>query len=383
MTVEAPAERQVKDDPELLNMMLGDASATSQLYKPTHYWAILEKALLPELYDQGLHDFRRRRDSVLAFLSYLDLLPSTWSRMQSPVRAPRRLGVMIKDSLSASHWLNSLVRTSLRVKAMQEILTGLSEAYLGASLHDINLLSYEFARSYGEKNGARPIQEFEASLVGNPENVFHVDGRAYTTSVLHYYVQYAYCCKFMDFDSISSVLEIGGGFGKQVEVMKKLHPHLCFYMLDLPLQLYVCQQYLSTLFPDSVVSYRQTRTMKKLPEQRDGRIFILGNWKIAELSDLNYDLFWNSASFQEMEPSVVLNYLRYASQQVNKYVFLHERMEGSERSTEPGRIGVLEPTTLEHYKRGLEKFDLVDLSRAVLLPRLSDTAYSFSFWKRE
>jgi len=377
MTEEVPVAQQAKDDPELLEIMLEDSSTASQLYRATHYWAILEKALVPELRAQGLHDFRRRRNSVLAFLSYLDLLPLSWSMM------PRRLAPRIKNSLSASHWLSSLVRASLRMKTVQKMLAGFSETHSGASLYDINLLSYEFARSYGERNGAKPIEEFEASLVGNPESIFQVEGRAYTTSMLHYYVQYAYCCKFMNFDSIDSILEIGGGFGKQVEVTKKLHPHLCFYMLDLPPQLYVCQQYLSALFPDSVVSYRQTRAMKSLPEQRNGKIFILGNWKIAELADLNYDLFWNSASFQEMEPSVVLNYLGYVNQQASKYAFLHERMEGSERSPEPDRIGVLEPTTLEHYKTGLEGFELINLSRAVLLPRLSDTSYSFSFWKRE
>jgi len=169
----------------------------------------------------------------------------------------------------------------------------------------------------------------------------------------------------MDFDSIDTMMEIGSGSGKQIEVIRKLHPDVCFYVIDVPPQLYVCEQYLSVLFPDSVVSYRRTRTMKIIPEERQGKVFIIGNWKIPELASLNYDLFWTSASFQEMEPDIVLNYLKYVNQQVNKYVFLCEVMEGQQLANVKGEYGVLERTKLEHYRIGLRDFRLQDLSRAV------------------
>jgi hypothetical protein len=122
--------------------------------------------------------------------------------------------------------------------------------------------------------------------------------------------------------------------------------------------------------------------MKSIPKQRDGKIFIFGNWKLPELAFLKYDLFWNSASFQEMEPDVVLNYLKYVNQQTNKYVFLCEAMGGKELATAEGTHGVLEQTTLEHYKKGLIDFQLQDLSRAIHLPIMRST-YSFSFWSRK
>jgi putative sugar O-methyltransferase len=59
----------------------------------------------------------------------------------------------------------------------------------------------------------------------------------------------------------------------------------------------------------------------------DEGIFVFGNWKLPELKDFSYDLFWNSASFQEMEPDVVLNYLSYVNRQTKKYVFLNEMMK--------------------------------------------------------
>ena len=253
--------------------------------------------------------------------------------------------------------------------------------YSGADLQDVRKLCYEFAKAYGAEYGAKSLAKFEASTIGNPEDIFTVAGRAYTTSLLCYYLQYAYCCQYIDFDSIESVMEIGSGSGKQVEVIKKLHPHLSFYVFDIAPQLYVCEQYLSAVFPDSVVSFRQTRKMMDAPKQSDKKIFVFGSWKLPELTNFKYDLFWNSASFQEMEPDVVLNYLKFVNKQA-QYAFLNENMSGKEVASKRGQPGVLEQTRLEHYKEGLRDFELKDISGSIFLPR-SEPSYNFSFWNKK
>ena len=163
------------------------------------------------------------------------------------------------------------------------------------------MLLYEFAKIYGENKGSRPISALEASSVGKPEDIFRIKERRYTRSLLNYYI-HAYCCQYVNFDSINSIMEIGSGAGKQIEVIKKLHPHLSFYAFDIPPQLYVCEQYLSALFPEDVVSYATTRSMKFIPKEQ-GKIFIFGSWQVPKIENLSHDLFWNSASFQEMEPA--------------------------------------------------------------------------------
>lgn len=217
--------------------------------------------------------------------------------------------------------------------------------------NDNRRLLYEFARTYGKLNGAEPIENFETSSVGSPEDLFTVNNKQYTLSILNYYIYYAYCCQFIDFKSIDTMMEIGSGVGKQIEVIKKLHPQINFYILDIPPQLYVCEQYLTELFPKSVVSYRKTRNMKKIEGNEKGKIYIFGNWKIEELTNFNYDLFWNSASFQEMEPEVVLNYLKFVNSQTKNSIFLFEIMSGSFKASKKGEQGVLQQTTLEHYKK--------------------------------
>jgi len=363
---------QLRDDPQLLELMLQDTRSAPDLYKPTNYWLNYEKIFLPELRSYGLKNFRRRKDSVLSTFGATDLLPKSLHLNYLPVKGRERLTSIV---------LKKLMRALLKVEDVEKFFNLISLIVSGVTLQDVRLLCYEFAKCYGEKNGAKSIRDFEASLIGNPEDVFFIEGKAYTTSALYCYVQYAYCCRYIDFDSIDTMMEIGSGSGKQIEVIKKLHPHICFFVFDIPPTLYVCEQYLSTIFSDSVVSYRQTRKMRSVPKQHEGKIFIFGNWKLPELVNLKYDLFWNSASFQEMEPEVVLNYLKFVNQQTNKFVFLHEKMEGQVKAAKKGWHGVLKQVTLEHYKKGLKDFQLLNLTRAIHLPRI-DTSYSFSFWER-
>jgi len=358
---------QVKDDLKLLEQMIQDSLSADSLYTASNYWLFYEKKIIEELRTENLKDFRRKENSELADFGAVD---SHW------IFAP------IDNSLKGLYLKFTLFNFKIvaRIKTIKQ--TGIRDFFSKKSNY-LNLYLYELAKSYGKKCGARPIEQFEADLVGNP-HVFTVNEKQYTTNLLYYYVMYSYCCQFIDFDKINSIMEIGGGSGKQIEVIKKFHPHLTFYVLDLCPQLYVCERYLTEVFPNSVVSYKETRDMTRIPDNKEGKIFILGNWKISTLENLECDGFWNSASLQEMEPDIVANYLKYVNSQTTQFVFLHETMGGQTLAKEEGKLGVLKKTTLEDYKRSLSNFVLHDSSIANHLPTLSKyTPYRFTFWKRK
>lgn len=361
-------EKQVKDDINLLKLMMNDRRKSKYLYQPTNYWLNYEKLLITELYNYGLYNFRRRRNSVLSSFGATDLT------------------IMSLSLNKLSIWKRSLSFKILNllygIISIRKIIEKLSRTISGFNYYNIRRLLYEFAKIYGKLNGAEPIESFETSSVGSPEDLFTIDNRKYTLSILNYYIYYAYCCQFIDFNSIDSMMEIGSGVGKQIEVIKKLHPQINFYLLDIPPQLYVCEQYLTELFPNSVISYRKTRDMTKIEGNKKGKIYIFGNWKIEELSNFNYDLFWNSASFQEMEPEIALNYLKFVNSQTKNSIFLHELMSGKEKASKKGKHGVLEETILEHYKKGLQNFAIENISDSLNLIRMNPK-YKFSFWKRK
>ena len=365
---------QVKDDSDLLEIMLEDNKSAPSLFQPTNLWKRYENMFLPELQSLGLHDFRRRKNSIVSSFGATD-----------ETRASIFIKILYKGRGSTKRRvLHFILRNMLKNKKINSLISYIAKGYSGISQNDLDLLSFEYAKSYGIQHGSKPINEFGGSLIGNPDNIFYIEDKIYTIDLLNYYIKYAHCSKFIDFNSINSIAEIGSGSGKQTEVMKRLYPDINFYIFDIPPQIYVAEQYLSALFPDSVVSYRETRKLKQIPKNEKGKIYIFEPQHLAQIQNLKYDFFFNASSFQEMEPEVVTNYLKYVNEQTEKYVFISGSTEGKELAPKPGKHGVLKPTTLEHYKNGLKDFELTNISKRVKVPDPTKVKTgAFMFWNKK
>ena len=366
---------QVADDIELMELMLEDRRSAPQVYQPTNYWAVYETFLLPELRKFGLRDFRSRKlsrfgRSVLSSLGANDIAPS-----------PAEIDVFY-SRLFHNRYTRRLLPLGMVISTVNRVLNSLLPIKVpyGANIQQIRQMSHEFARLYGEQAGARPIQSITMSLAGNPGDLFEIDGKSWTMPMLDFYIKYAYCCNHVNFDEIGLMVELGSGSGRQVEVIKKLHPNVSFFLFDLPPQLYVCEQYLKSVFPDSVVSYRETREMHSVPEDPKGKIFMFGNWKFPLLEETRIDLFWSVHSLQEMEPAVAANYLKYVNNCAQK-INLCQLVNGQRIARAKGQPGVLEQTTLAHYQSALTNFRMVDL-RPAWGPVGPEPGYSDSFWER-
>jgi putative sugar O-methyltransferase len=173
---------QARDEPELLELMLQDLRAAPGLYKPGNYWANYERVLVPELREMGLRNFRRRRRTILSTFGATDYSPSSAALNRDPFDPPASAKLRLKQLL---------LGLVFNIKPALRILNSLVEAYVGGSRGGVQRLCYEFAKCYGEKSGARSLDQLSASTVGNPEDVFTANGNTYTTSVLQYYILYA------------------------------------------------------------------------------------------------------------------------------------------------------------------------------------------------
>ena len=366
---------QVDDDPSLLDLMLSDSRLAPGCYQTTNYWQFMERKLMPELRAAGLKDFRRRHRSPLHSFGasdlkvlppHIDFLQLRLLNNRYTVRIPgyerwlERLGLAISKPLPFAG--GARINTEKLAKMMVD-----------RAVH------------YGAAQGALPLEMIADSLVGNPGWCIEAFDKVYTMTFLRKYMEYAYCCQHVAFNTISTLVELGSGAGRQAEVLKKLYPNLTLYLFDLPPQLYVCEQSMHKIFPGQVVGYRETRDYKTLPPP-DGRIHIIGNWKFPLLKEADIDLFWNAASFQEMEPDVVAAYLSDVNASA-KAAYICAVMGGKHVAQRPGKPGVLRQTVLDDYKRGLPDFELVHMDYTVT--PLGDEAirnsynYSSSFWRRQ
>lgn len=361
----AEPELQARDDPELLECMLSDLQEAPEIYRPTSYWAKYCDGTVSYLRSKGLTDFRRTEQGFLPSLGAGDLHFVT-----TPLRTLAQSDLSQEKKEELLQYLNLLQQNP---KA--------SLLPFGLSVTDLHETAYRMAELYGHGAGAGLLSTVSASLIGRPVNTFTMGTRVYTHSFLNYYWRYAYCSQFARFDRIDNIVEIGSGAGKQVEVIKKLHPHINFYLLDLAPSLYICSQFLKGVFPDDVVDYRDSRGHRSILADRPGRIMILSNAQVDDIAPEGTTLFWNAASFGEMEPPVVENYLQVIKP-MSDAVFLFQCMGGKEKAG-PERGGVLEQTKLEHYRRYLgDEFDLVDRWQAFspLKCITQSGGYEDTFW---
>jgi hypothetical protein len=74
------------------------------------------------------------------------------------------------------------------------------------------------------------------------------------------------------------------------------------------------------------------------------------------IKDIGIDVFWNAASFGEMEPEVVENYLSYVVGNA-KWIYLLQARHGKETV---GKTRVHRKTVFEDYVGYLSGYSLVD-----------------------
>lgn len=329
---------QVEDDPALLTEMMSAARRADAIYQATNYWAFLERSFLPELSRVGLTDFRRRERSVLSSFGATDLIPRSTLR----VRAGRA-------SSRASH----LLARVMRALPIVEVANGTfpPEEF---TPYFYRLVAEKFSRA-GLTLAACPT-----TRVGSPEDVHLIDGGDWSLAHLQICTIFADAVRFIPHPADGVFCELGPGLGRQAEVWARLFPRATILLFDIPPQLYVCHQYLRAVFGTRVVDYRQAVALEptgdgRLPEGVEGRIVMLPSWRLPAWTRCRIHLFWNSASFQEMEPHVAQNYLQLVLAMNPSWVYLNTIPEGNYWGEwRPGRGGTKLPVTDEVLRRAVE-----------------------------
>ena len=153
------------DDPQLLKLMMDDTEQAPHLYKPTNYWHVYAQRFLPELQRLGLRDFRRRKNSILASFGATDL------RFDCYVDPFQIRLIHNRITRAVPFWLSLL-------SVLKTVLNWVLPVWC-PSILDFWRRSYETARFQGEQAGAKPVTSFQASEVGNPEDLFEIEGQTY------------------------------------------------------------------------------------------------------------------------------------------------------------------------------------------------------------
>lgn len=371
-TAKAP---QVPDDPRLLDLMMADLGQADSLYRPTSYWAYYEARVVDELKRHGLRNFRGRRDSWGGSFGSVEVMPLAFSINLDAVRL-----LSNKYTRRIPGWRDFLGLISRRISAAANAVP--HRLAFDMSLLDMQLLTYEYVKSAAEARRARSPAEIGVALHGAPRDAFVVGGHAYTMQFLKFFWRYTFAAQFIDFTQTKVIVELGSGMGSQAEIFRKLYPNATILLFDIPPQLYVAEQYLSAVFPDDVVSFRQARDMRTLSNLVPGKIYVLGSWQLPMVTDIAVDLFWNARSLGEMEPEVVANYLRLATAS-SRFVYLNQVLGGQTLRSGQGP-GVRRRTLWSDYEQALAmRYELLGRSPSLYPSSPSTTRREYNAYADE
>lgn len=318
-----------------LDLMLADLDAQDDLYRPTAFWQSAIERVATEIRDGGLARFRSSASGLAFFVP-------TYGSPGNGITGRQR------DFLLDSIGVHGTEQTKVKLQ-LQQFLSGRMAA----------VSDYRVLLAADDTSRVPFLHRFSESEVGSPVEQFVLDGRRFSRSSLNYLLGLALLKRHLGGDTISNVLEIGGGFGTLGEVLSAAGlPNLRYIDVDIPPTAFVAQHYLSQVLEAEVMTHSLSRGRNVLPIQDLPMMSVLCSWQIERLVG-SVDLFVNFISFQEMEPHVVANYLGHVQRLGARWILLRNLREGKQRRTSES-IGVVDPVLGDAYIELLPGYELVE-----------------------
>lgn len=322
-------------------------------FHATKYWEYYKKPILETIHQMELSDLRSGRFPILGSFGFNEhiftKIKSVKTRLRILAHAAHKLLVK-KENLSPH----------------------------GIDLSDVREIAYRHCQLLGAQTNSIPIEKISISSFGNPSDYFKMKDSHYTMQALGFYIRYCFMNQHLRFNGNETIVELGSGSGHQAEILAKAYPNLTILLFDLPSQIFLCETYLTeSLGKDKIVSTEETLNWSDLSKISSGKIHFFGNWQIPMVESKKHDLFINAASFGEMEPEVVQNYLKYIKPSAQN-IYLLQARNGKELHR------VTKATTFNDYNSWLKEFELVheeDAYRAHM--RLKESGgYFQALWKK-
>ena len=299
----------------LTRRTLAGIETCDPLYRPTNFWQPGVHRLMEQMAEIGLDAFKTWPEAFFWFYPVYGrgIAPGTVDQL---VQQARR-----QDSPDVARWVRRAVR-------------GVHEARR----------DYDVARmAWDQDRWPADLEAPGESPIGRPTQTYRLgSGPArFARPYLNYLLGLAALSRHVDAPP-RSFLELGGGFGVLGEIVLARDPEARDVDVDIPPLLTVASYYLTELFGDDRVLTYDDRVADTGPVEVTGSA-CLPSWRLPDLVG-DFDVFWNSFSFQEMEPVVVANYVdRVADLGVRHVVSLNSR-EGKPVG-DVGEVGVREQVT--------------------------------------
>lgn len=284
----------MQDDTALLKRMMTDVERQPELHQFAPYWRPYSNRILKYLKRDGLASFRSNNGVGKGFSDVLNIDPF-FSKHETNRNMAR---AWMARFLSKLFPVNILVTNPFKALADAYIARFLFKQSQYLALRHEDVLS-RFVARYPNVD----------TLVGNPAITFHFKDKKIGMTYLHSILTQAFLEQRCA-DRVSSMMEIGGGFGANVHLLVETLPNLRKVIyLDIPPNLYIGTLYLKHFYGEAVVDYARCEELCEIRFASDNslEIFCIAPWQLKKVAT-SLGLFFNANSFQEMSIPIVESY---------------------------------------------------------------------------
>jgi putative sugar O-methyltransferase len=165
------------------------------------------------------------------------------------------------------------------------------------------------------------LNKFEVCLAGEPDDLVEIKGKLYSYGILEKFLLYLYITRWINYKDINTYLEIGPGFCKLAEIVAKVNPDCRLFLVDIPPQLYVAQQYMKAAFPGQVAGYDDIKMNPAILHDTNYRIFCMAPWQLDFLHNITVDLAV-AEHFHEMDIEASRGYMELFKSLLSKNIYI-------------------------------------------------------------
>jgi putative sugar O-methyltransferase len=316
-------------DTNLANMLKGMETADSA-FKPTNFWSSGLPSIMKDIDELGVETFR---DHPSAAFFYVPVYAS------NTLRSYGRFVLPIANNLPARKKAKFMRRLTRSDRALADYRLMLATSV----------------------QGGLAIEGVSESDVGGGER-FDFDGRSFSRSMLNYMRALNLYKRHADGAQVTSILEIGGGYGTLGEILLKAVSDGFYVNVDIPPVAAVSTYYLQKVFgADNVLTYTDAEQLDEIDLdalKSRYRAVVLCPWQLPKIKG-QVDMFANFMSFQEMEPDVVRNYIKLVQPLIKDHVLVRNSAVGKKVAAKKGDIGVIEQVKSGFIQEQFDAFDTV------------------------
>jgi len=192
-----------------------------------------------------------------------------------------------------------------------------------------NMLSMLLWRYVQSTDDAGLLAGLDEPTEGNPPDV-RLDGRLISQDLANSVIEYeAILHPDVDRRDITTIMELGPGYGRTAFVFLKLQPACRYILVDIPPALFVAQRYLTAVFPErTVFDFRHFDDFQAVAEEFDAAsIVLLTPNQLELLPDQSVDLFINISSLHEMRMDQIEYFFAEIKRLTRRYFYFKQWKE--------------------------------------------------------